>query len=49
MKEHKIFTPLLKKIDKVFFGFEDIAEIEKQPELIDSDNDEEYVVERSSN
>lgn len=49
MKERSIFEPLLKKIDRVFFGFEELDEIEKQPELIDCDNDEEFDVERSSN
>ena len=49
MKKHSLLAPLFKKIDKVFFGFEEINEIEKQPDYIDSDNDEEFDVERSSN
>ena len=34
---------------KQFFGFEEINEIEKQPDFIESENDEEFDVERSSN
>ena len=49
MTKLNILAPLFKKIDKVFFGFEDLNEIEKQPEYLDSDNDEEFDVERSSN
>ncbi len=49
MKKHNILAPLFKKIDKVFFGFEEINEIEKQPDFIESENDEEFDVERSSN
>ncbi|WP_199744138.1 hypothetical protein [Legionella sp. km772] len=49
MKKHDILEPLFKKIDKVFFGFEEINEIEKKPEFIESDNDEEFDVQRSTN
>lgn len=49
MKKHNIFTPLFKKIDKVIFGFEEFNEIEKQPDFIDSENDDEFDAERSTN
>jgi len=49
MKKHNILEPLFKKIDKVFFGFEEINEIEKPLEYMESENDEEFDVERSTN
>jgi hypothetical protein len=49
MQKDNLLDPLFKTIDKVFFGFQDINEIEKKPEFIACDNDEEYDVERSSN
>jgi hypothetical protein len=49
MIELSIIKPLLRKIDKVFFGFEDIEEIEKEPAIVECDNDEEYDAVRSSN
>ena len=49
MNKNSLLTPLFKKIDKVFFGFEELTEIEKQPESRESDNDEEFDVERSNN
>ena len=49
MKINSLLEPLIKKIDKVFFGFEDLNEIDSKPEYIESDNDEEYDVERSIN
>jgi hypothetical protein len=49
MKKNDLLAPLFKKLDKVFFGFDDLNEIEKQPDFIDCDNDEEFDVERSSN
>ena len=41
--------PLFKTIDKVFFGIDDLNKIEKKSELIESDNEEEFDVERSTN
>lgn len=41
--------PLFRTIDKVLFGIVEINEIDKTPESVDSDNEEEFDVERSSN
>lgn len=49
MKNNSILQPLFKKIDKLLFGIDEINEIEKQPESLQSENEEEYDVERSSN
>ncbi|WP_173235402.1 hypothetical protein [Legionella antarctica] len=49
MKNSGILIPLFKKIDKILFGIEEINEIDKQPESIESDNDEEFDVQRSIN
>jgi hypothetical protein len=49
MRKHSILAPLFKKIDKVFFGFEELNEIENKQEAKECDNDEEFDVERSSN
>lgn len=49
MKTHNLLEPLFRTIDKVFFGFEEINEIEKQPDYLESENDEEFDVERSTN
>lgn len=49
MKNSSILIPLFKKIDKVIFGIEEISEIEKQPDFIESDNEEEFDVQRSIN
>ena len=49
MKKHNILEPFFKKIDKIFFGFEEINDIEQKPDVIESENDEEYDVERSNN
>lgn len=49
MKENSILMPLFRTIDKVLFGIEEINEIEKQPDMTESDNDEEYDFIRSSN
>lgn len=49
MNKHSILVPLFKKIDQVFFGFEDLNEIEDQREGIESNNEEEFDVERSNN
>jgi hypothetical protein len=49
VEKHSILAPLFKKIDKVFFGFEELNEMDNKQEAIDTDNDEEFVVERSSN
>lgn len=49
MKTDGIFTPLMKTIDKVIFGFAEVNEIEKQVDFIECDNDEEFDVERSVN
>ncbi|HRD71259.1 MAG TPA: hypothetical protein PK657_14095 [Legionella sp.] len=49
MKQNSLLTPLFKKIDKVIFGFEEIIEIEKKPEYIECDNDDEFDAQRSIN
>jgi hypothetical protein len=49
MKNSSILVPLFKQIDKIFFGIEEINEIEKQPEFIECDNEEEFDVQRSIN
>lgn len=49
MKNSSLLQPLFKKIDKVFFGIEDLNEIEKNPEFLESDNEEEFDAERSTN
>lgn len=49
MKKNDLLEPLFRKIDKVVFGFEEINEIEKQPEYMECDNDEEFDVQRSIN
>ena len=49
MKDSNILTPLFKHIDKMIFGIEEINEIEKQPEFIQCDNEEEFDVQRSIN
>ena len=49
MKNSSILIPLFKKIDKIIFGIDEVNEIEKQPEFIECDNEEEFDVERSIN
>ena len=49
MNHTNILMPLFKTIDKVFFGIDDLNKIEKKSELIESDNEEEFDVERSTN
>lgn len=49
MKKNTILMPIFRTIDKLLFGIEEINEIDKQADLIDSDNEEEFDVERSSN
>lgn len=49
MKNSNILSPLFKTIDKMLFGIEEINEIEKQPDFIECDNEEEYDVQRSIN
>lgn len=49
MKKNSLFEPLFRTIDKVLFGFEELNEIEKKPEYMVSDNEEEFDVERSIN
>lgn len=49
MKNSSILIPLFKKIDKIIFGIDEVKEIEKQPEFIECDNEEEFDVERSIN
>jgi hypothetical protein len=49
MKKTNLFEPFFKKIDKIFFGFEELNEIEKKSEYIECDNEEEFDVERSIN
>lgn len=49
MRNNSLLMPLFKTIDKVLFGIEEINEIEKEPEFIKCDNEEEFDVERSVN
>lgn len=49
MKNSNILSPLFNAIDKVLFGIEEESEIEQQPKFIESDNDEEFDVQRSIN
>lgn len=49
MKNNSLLLPLFKTIDKFLFGIEEINEIEKEPEYIVCDNEEEFDVERSIN
>jgi hypothetical protein len=49
IKNSSILIPLFKQIDKVIFGIEEITEVEKQPDFIDCENDEEFDVQRSIN
>jgi len=49
MKSTSLLMPLFRKIDKVLFGIDDLVEIEKQNEFLESDNEEEFDVERSTN
>ena len=49
MKKNSILAPLFRKIDKIFFGFEELNEIDNKQDAKESDNDEEFDVERSSN
>lgn len=49
MKNSSLLMPLFKKIDKVLFGIDEINEIENQPVMQESDNEEEFDVVRSSN
>lgn len=49
MKSNSLLTPLFKTIDKVFFGIEELNEIEKKSDYIECDNEEEFDVERSTN
>ena len=49
MKQNNLLAPLVRKIDQIIFGFEEINEVEQKNNFIDSDNDEEFDVERSSN
>lgn len=49
MKNSRILTPLFKKIDKVLFGIEETKEIEKQADFFESEDEEEFDVQRSIN
>ena len=49
MTKEQVLTPILKKIDELFFGIEEFNEIEKKSQFIECQNDEEYDVERSTN
>lgn len=49
MSSSSILTPLFKKIDKFFFGIEEINEIEKTEEVLLSRNDDEFEVHESAN
>jgi hypothetical protein len=48
MKDNHLFHSFIKTIDRVLFGINDIDEIEKK-DIVDSDNEEEFEVERSNN
>lgn len=47
MTKNSLLMPLFKKIDKVFFGIEDVYEIEKPVEGITSENEEHYEAEET--
>ncbi|MFO3358277.1 hypothetical protein SCZ80_01400 [Legionella pneumophila serogroup 1] len=49
MKNNSLLLPLFKTIDILLFGIEEIKEIEKTPEYILCDNEDEFDVERSIN
>lgn len=49
MSTPSILTPLFKKIDKFFFGIEEIDEIEKIEDLGPSTNDAEFEITESTN
>jgi hypothetical protein len=49
MKPTSILMPLFNTIDKILFGIDDFNEIEKEQEIIPSENEEEFDVERSNN
>lgn len=49
MKNSSILVPLFRTIDKVLFGIEEINEIEKQPDLIVSENEERFDIEETKN
>lgn len=49
MSNSNILIPLFKKLDKILFGIEEINEIEKHPDSIDSENEDEFVAQRSIN
>lgn len=47
MTKNSLLMPLFKKIDKVFFGIEDVYEIEKPVEGITSENEDHYEAEET--
>lgn len=47
MTKNSLLMPLFKKIDKVFFGIEDLYEIEKITDGIESENEEHYDAEET--
>lgn len=50
MKNNSLLMPLFRKIDKLLFGIDEAYEIEKAPvEFVDSENEEEFDVQRSIN
>lgn len=49
MIKESLIEPFIKTVDKVIFGFEEINEIEKEPEFIKCDNEDEYDAQRSIN
>lgn len=48
MNTDSILAPLFKKIDKIFFGFEEVDDLDTNKE-VDSDIDDEFDAERSTN
>lgn len=49
MKDSSLLTPLFKQIDAMFFGVINLYGVEKEPEFIEIDTEEEFDVERSTN
>lgn len=44
MKNSSLLLPLFKTIDKVLFGLDEMNELDKQPEEIECENEEEFVI-----
>ncbi|MDR3442166.1 MAG: hypothetical protein P4L65_04030 [Legionella sp.] len=49
MIDKNLFAPLLKTLDKVILGIEELPEADKRLDFIEIDTEEEFDVERSMN